>query len=266
MDDQDWLELDAASEAGSTPDLQEAPSDSTEPLGLQSETQSSETIESPEQPIEATAAEAETETVPDAVAQRIAELERELAAKVQAEAQRKAEWDERLRQFQERETQRLVEEDQQEAQAFLEELRQTDPEWAQKFEERRNFLAWSADQAKREAFGSYNALESLTMVLDNEYPELMKEIIPKAAALSEHYPTTQQKLHAIGAWQQAKQSESAKVTQLESQIRELRNQLEAKSRPLAADVVEGGPTGRGSSFEQLWKDATDFDQAFRLIS
>lgn len=263
MDDQDWAALDAASESGSTPETPEAPSDTPQDLGLQVETQSSETTEPVAEQVSV-----ETpgdETVPDAVAQRMAELERQLAERQQADALKQQQWDARLREFQEKETQRMIAEDQQEAQEFLEELRQTDPEWAQKFEDRRNFLAWSADQAKREAQGSYSALEALTLAVEYHAPDIMQRIVKDATELAE-YPSYEQKRRLLEARRTGQQSENAQLAQLQSQIRELQNQLEARNRPIAADLVEGGPTGRGRSFEQQWEDAADFDQAFRLIS
>lgn len=268
MDDQDWAELDAAmDDPGRTPDEPTAPSDTEQDLSLQGETRTPDTELAAEQqtaqPV--TDAPEPTEAIPADVAAKIAELEKQLAERTAAEQQRQAELDEKVRQFKEQETQKLIREDQEAAQEFLEELKQTDPEWAAKFEDRRNFLAYQAEQAQREAQGSFSALDAMTLAVEYHAPELVQKIVQEAYALTQ-YPSPEQKRQLIAARRQAVQGESAQLAQLRQQVQELQNRLEARERPLAADVVEGGQTGRGNSFQQQWDDATDFDQAFALIS
>lgn len=265
MDDQDFAELEAAMEpTGSTPDVESAPASDTEDLSLQ-DTQTPDTAETPE-PVEAVAETApESESVPDEVHSKIVELQQQLAEREAKDAEREQQFQNRIAEAEAAYNEKLAQEDEQRSQEFYQELLQEDPERAAQFQERRNFLAWKAQQADTEARGSYSALEAATLAMEYHLaPEVMQQIVQDAAELAK-YPSYEQKVHLLNARRQAVQGKSAEVDQLRRELQELRNQLEAKSRPIAADVVEGGRTG-GGSWQQQWENAADFDEAFALIS
>lgn len=269
MDDQTWesiaAELDAQDGTSAQPSPAEA---SPETLGLQ-ETASSPDANESEVLVAETPQVAETETVP---VSDVETLRVELERKQQDIAAREAEWQQRvqaaeqmLRQAEAEKFRKLEQEDAERAEQFYNDLQATDPEWAEQFQERRNYLAWDRERARREAAGSYSALEALTLAVEYNAPDLMQRIIADASELTQ-YPQLEQKQKLLGARKQATASESAKVQQLERELQEMRNRLEAMNRPAAADIVEGGRSGSGSgNWQQRWDNATGFDEAFSVL-
>ena len=264
----DWAALEAET-FGTEASEPVSPASDDQALGLQDDPSISDTVEetTESEPQEAVADEpADTEAVSDATAQRIAELEQKIAAQQEAEAQRQAAAEAKVRAYQEQ--QRLLAEqaDAQEAQAFVDQLRnQGDDELAEAYVQRRNYLVQTREAALVEAKGSLSALEAATLLMDQYLtPEQMQSFVQEAYQLVQ-MPTLEQKQHWLQSRKQAQQVSSERELQLLRENQELRNQLVASKRPLAADVVEGGRSGGGESLNDRLKDATDFNDWYAVL-
>lgn len=269
MDDQTWEALAAEIDAGPVEVAPESPVGETVAVGLQ-DTTSSPDANGPDA-ASVVAAEAPTETselVPDPAAQRLAELE----AREAEIAQREAVWQQRaqaaaelVRRAEAEKLQRAEQEDTERAETFYDELKQTDPEWAEQFQGHRNFLAMDRHNARLEAAGTMGAFESFIMAAQYHAPDLMDKIKADAELLTQ-YPSTEQKQHMLQLRKDAVQSNNAEVSELRRELQEVRLRLEAATRPEGADTVDGGQSGPGGSdWQSRWNNATGFDETFALI-
>jgi len=263
MDDQfDWASLEAET-FGTEASEPASPSSDDPTLSLQDETSISETDETTAPETQEAAADADAptdaEVVDEVTHERIQQLERELNERKEAEAARQAALEAKVQAFQEQ--QRLLAEqaDADEAAAFVEKLRsQGDDELADAYTERRNWLVQTRQEALVTADAHYKGLEALTMALEEHLSEdQIKAIVQDAWQIAPL--ESQQKQQWLQSRRQSKVQASERELQLMRQVQELQNRLEASTRPIAADVVEGGRSSGGNLAQQL-DEAADFDQ------
>jgi hypothetical protein len=272
MDDQmDWAAIEAET-FGTEASEPVSPANDEQALSLQddnsiSDTQSETAPETQEAAVETQDVSADTETVSDETAKRIAELEHQLAAQQQAEAQRVAAAEAKVRAYQEQQRLMAEQADAQEAQAFVEQLvNQGDDELAQAYQERRNYLVQTREEALIEAKGSLSALEAATLLMDQYLsPEQMESFVKEAYQLVQ-MPTLTQKQQWLASRSQAQTAATERELALQREVQELRNQLVASSRPIAADVVEGGRSGGGETLNQRLDKAADFNDWFATLN
>lgn len=265
MDDQfDWASLEA--ETFGT-EASEPASPASEPeLSLQSETSTptdtheetaSETLEAaavdPDAPTDA-------EAVDPVTHERITELEQKLA---EFEAEKKrfaAEAEAKVRAYQEQQRVMAEQADAEEAAAFVQQLRdQGDAELAEAYEQRRNWLVQTRQEALVTADAHLKGLEALTMVLEDHLTEDQIKAIVQDAYQIAPMPTNQKQQWLASRRQSQVQATERELT-LMRQVQELQNRLGAETRPIAADVVEGGRSGGGTGLAQRLEEATDFGQ------
>jgi hypothetical protein len=262
MDDQAFGDLMA--EAGldgavATAPPPESPVEPTDDLGLQG-THSPDDVSADLTGVDDTPAADEPTEVPVYSYEQVEEQARALAQQLveQQDAERKAVVEQRLMEY-------AYTQDQQGSQQFEADLEQYDRELAERYRGHRNFVAQRAQHFEEQSQRLEHGINAWTIAVEQRFPELMPDLINEATALMALPSHEAMVQYATGIKQRASQ-ESAQLQALKRQNEELRLRLDAQSRPLAADAVDGGQTGAGGlSFQQRWDNATDMDDVMALI-
>jgi hypothetical protein len=236
----------------------ESPIEPTDDLGLQ-DTRSPDDVSTDLTGVDDTPAPEPTEP-PAFSYEQVEEQARTLAQQLveQQDAERRAVVEQRLMEY-------AYTQDQQGSQQFEADLDQYDPDLAGRYREHRNFVAQRAQHFEDQSQRLEHGINAWTIAVEQRFPELMPDLINEATALMSLPSHEAMVQYANGIKQRASQ-ESAELQAVKRQNEELRLRLDAQSRPLAADAVDGGQTGAGGlSFDERWKNATDMDDVMALI-
>ena len=119
-------------------------------------------------------------------------------------------------------------------------------------------------QAEQRANGAEHGLTAAMVALEHINPEVFQQVLEATERLV-GYPDATQMQAALAQEREQATKQNAEIAKLTQMVRELRSQVEAKSRPEIADAVDRGQAGPATGLRP--QDAPDFDGFFeRLIA
>lgn len=138
------------------------------------------------------------------------------------------------------------------------------PEVAEQYKTLRTTDLQMRRQAEQRANGAEHGLTAAMVALEHINPEVYEQVLAATERLVE-FPDANQMHAALAQEREQATKQNAEIAKLTQMVRELRSQVEAKSRPEIADAVDRGQAGPATGLRP--QDAPDFDGFFeRLIA
>lgn len=138
------------------------------------------------------------------------------------------------------------------------------PEVAEQYKTLRTTDLQMRRQAEQRATGAEHGLTAAMVALEHINPEVFQQVLEATERLV-GYPDATQMQAALAQEREQATKQNAEIAKLTQMVRELRSQVEAKSRPEIADAVDRGQAGPATGLRP--QDAPDFDGFFeRLIA